>query len=131
MFKDVIAFWVCVCIYYVTCVLYYIFIYYIALCYTLYIISFKKFQLSIILLSLIFQHWKYPERLLICWVSERSLNSSYSSVSNRIIDRRTQDKKVWKRMWQGGKGSNLRCSWGSWIADFWKEEGKHLCKFLG
>lgn len=40
-----------------------------------------------------FQHWKYSERLLICSVSESSMNSSYSSVSNRIIDFRTQDKK--------------------------------------
>lgn len=77
MFKDIIAFWVSIS-------------YHI---YHIYKFLFKKVQLSIILCGLIFQHWKYPKRFLICWVTERSMNSSYSSVPNRITDRRIQDKK--------------------------------------
>lgn len=40
-----------------------------------------------------FSALEIPRENLIFWVSERPMNSSYSSVSNRLIDRKTQDKK--------------------------------------
>lgn len=55
--------------------------------------SLNKVPLMLILVILVCQHWKYPERLLICWVSKKAVKRSYSSASNWIIGHQPQDKK--------------------------------------